>query len=242
MLLDLNFNFDFSNPKVLIVNAVIILFLIMGVYDGYKKGFIDGIFRLLGVVLALFLAYMYKDKLSVILYTHLPFIKLGGLFRGVSVINILIYELIAFVLIFIVAILVVDLIVKTSGIVEKILKIIPLFEFVNGVLGAIIGLAQTVLILYFVIFVFKFGCNLFGFQMQPSLADNVLEIQILDEKFGSTISSFNEIASLAKSYEDSKDKSELNDKSIDILLKYGIISQENLDILIKNNKIAYHSN
>ena len=45
MLMDLNFNLDFSNPKVLIVNAVIILFLVMGVYDGYKKGFIDGIFR-----------------------------------------------------------------------------------------------------------------------------------------------------------------------------------------------------
>lgn len=240
MLMDLNFNLDFSNPKVLIVNSVIILFLVMGVYDGYKKGFIEGLFRLAGAIVALVLAYMFKDKLSVLLYTHLPFIKLGGLFRGVSVINILIYELIAFVLIFIVAILVVDLVVKTSGLVEKLLKIIPLFDVLNGILGALIGFLQTIVILYFVIFVFKFGCNLFGFQLQPSLADNVLEIKILDEKFGSTISSFNEIAALSKTYENSKDKTELNNKSIDILLKYGIISKENLDILIKNGKITYN--
>ena len=237
MLMDLNLNF--SNPKVLIVNAVIILFLVMGVYDGYKKGFIESIFKLVGFVVALVLAYMFKDKLSVILYTHLPFIKFGGLFRGVSVINILIYELIAFILIFVVAVLVVDLIVKTSGLVEAIMNIIPLFDFLNGVLGAVVGFLQTIIILFFVIFIFKFGCNLFGFQMQPSLADNVLEIDILNEKFGSTISSFNEIAALSKSYENSKDKSELNDKSIDILLKYGIISQENLDVLIKNKKIDY---
>ncbi len=237
MLMD--FNFDFSNPKVIIVNAVIILFLIMGVYDGYKKGFIEGLFRLVGSIVALVLAYIFKDRLSVLMYTHLPFIKLGGIFRGVSAINILIYELIAFVLIFIVAILVIDLIVKTSGIIEKLLKIIPLFDLLNGLLGAVLGLVQTVVILYFVIFVFKFGCNLFGFQMQPSLADNVLEISLLDNRFGSTISSFNEIADLAKKYENQKDKTELNDKAIDILLEYDIISKENLKILIKDNKVTY---
>jgi uncharacterized membrane protein required for colicin V production len=237
MLMD--FNLDFSNPKVIIVNAVIILFLIMGVYDGYKKGFIEGLFRLVGSIVALVLAYIFKDRLSVLMYTHLPFIKLGGIFRGVSAINILIYELIAFVLIFIVAILVIDLIVKTSGIIEKLLKIIPLFDLLNGLLGAVLGLVQTVVILYFVIFVFKFGCNLFGFQMQPSLADNVLEISLLDNRFGSTISSFNEIADLAKKYENQKDKTELNDKAIDILLEYDIISKENLKILIKDNKVTY---
>ena len=238
MLMD--FNLDFSNPKVIIVNAVIILFLVMGVYDGYKKGFIETLFRLVGSIVALVLAYIFKDRLSVLLYTHLPFIKLGGLFRGVSAINILIYELIAFVLIFIVVILVIDLIVKTSGLIEKLLKIIPLFDLLNGVLGAVIGLVQTVVILYFVIFVFKFGCNLFGFQMQPSLADNVLEISLLDDRFGSTITSFNEIAEMAKKYENQKDKTELNDKCIDILLEYKIITKENLDVLIKNHKVIYN--
>lgn len=234
----MNFNLDFSNPKVIIVNAVIILFLIMGVYDGYKKGFIEGFFKLFGFVIALYVAYLYKNKLSVIMYTHLPFIKLGGLFRGVSAINILIYELIAFVLIFILVVLVIDLIIKTLGIAEKILNAIPFFEAINGILGAAVGFVETIIILYFVIFVFKFGCNLFGFQMQPSLADNVLEIKILDDKFGTTISSFNEIAELSRTYENDKDKTELNSKSIDILLKYGIITKENLDILIKSGKIA----
>ena len=51
------------------------------------------------------------------------------------------------------------------------------------------------------------------------------------------MNSLDEITSLALEYEDTKDKDEFNQKTIDILLKYKVITEDNLQILIDNGKI-----
>jgi hypothetical protein len=44
---------------------------------------------------------------------------------------------------------------------------------------------------------------------------------------------------LAVEYENVQDKEQLNKESIDILLKYGIITEENLNLLIEAGKVQY---
>lgn len=79
---------------------------------------------------------------------------------------------------------------------------------------------------------------MFGYQMKPSLADDIIELPVLKETFGDSLGSLNEITGLAKDYEDTKDKEEFNNKAITILLKYNVITKENLQILIDNGKIT----
>lgn len=231
-------NFDFTNVKVTIVNIVIILLLVVSVYDGYKKGFFETVFKFIGFVIAAILAFTFKNKLSVLMYTYLPFFKFGGAFKGITALNILLYELIAFIIIFIVAMIVVNLILNMTQIIDRLIKIIPLVGFVDKLLGAIVSFVESIVVLYLVVFVFKFGCNLFGFQIQPSLADNIMEISILNDKFGSSLEAFDDIVELKSSY-DSSQKDEFNQKAVDILLDKKIITQENLDVLIKKKKISY---
>jgi hypothetical protein len=92
--------------------------------------------------------------------------------------------------------------------------------------------------LYFVIAVFKIGTNVMGYEMKPSLADVILEFPVLKRTFGPTIDSLNDISSLAKDYEHTKDKDEFNEKALDILLEYDIITEDNLDKLINSGKIV----
>jgi len=47
----------------------------------------------------------------------------------------------------------------------------------------------------------------------------------------------NQIERSSREYEDTKDKDEFNNKAMDILLKYNVISKDNLQILIDNGKI-----
>ena len=108
----------------------------------------------------------------------------------------------------------------------------------NKILGAILGFIQSILILYFVIAVFKIGTNVMGYEMKPSLADVILEFPVLKRTFGPTIDSLNDISSLAKDYEHTKDKDEFNEKALDILLEYDIITEDNLDKLINSGKIV----
>jgi len=234
----LDLNISFSDPKVIIVNVIIVLFIVLATYDGFKKGFFESFLRFIGFLLASILAFVFKNKLSVVLYTYLPFFKFGGAFKGIYAINILLYELLAYFIIFFVILIVFSLLIKMTHVIEKVIKAIPLIGFLDRLLGAFIGFVQSFIILYLVLFVFKFCSNLFGFNIRESLVDNILEIKVLNDKFGNSLDTFNQITELKNSY-DSTQKEEFNNKSIQILLDNKIITQENLDLLIEKGKLTY---
>lgn len=231
------FNLDFSDPKVAIVNIVILLIIVSETYVGFKKGFLESTIKLIGFIVAIVGAYLLKNPLSIFMYTHLPFFKFGGLFKGVSALNIMVYELIAFILVFIVLKLVINIIAKLTGMVERLLSIIFFIGIPSKILGALVGFCKSIIILYFAIFVFKFCCNFMNFEVKESLADDIVEIPVLKNVFGNSLSTLDEITSIARDYEDTKNKEEFNDKAINILLKYNVITEENLQILINNGKI-----
>ncbi len=228
---------NFTDWRVAIVNIVIILVLIGGIYDGYKKGFLESTIKFIGTIISLVGAYIFKNPVSIFLYTHLPFFKLGGIFKGVSVINILIYEFIAFIIVFIVILLVLNLVYKLTGLVNKLFSVVAFLGLPNKILGAIVGFVETVIVLYFVSFIFIFVCNFFNLNFKESLVDTFVEIPVLKETFSPSLNSLNDIAILAKDYHDVQDKDEYNYKALEILLKYDILSKENAKKLIDQKKI-----
>lgn len=231
------FNLDFSDPKVAIVNIVILLIIVSETYVGFKKGFLESTIRLVGIVAAIIGAYILKNPVSIFMYTHLPFFKFGGLFKGVSALNIIVYELIAFVLVFVVLRIVINIIAKITGMVERLLSLIFFIGIPSKILGALVGFGKSIIILYFAIFVFKFCCNFMNFEVKESLADDIVNVPVLKNVFGDTLNSLDEITTIAKDYEDTKNKEEFNNKVVDILLKYKVITNDNLQILIDNGKI-----
>ena len=65
---------------------------------------------------------------------------------------------------------------------------------------------------------------------------------VLNNTFGNVLDSFDDITELAVEYENIQDKQQLNNESIDILLEYGIITEENLEVLIEAGKVQYSVN
>ena len=232
------FNLNFNDPVVAVINVVVILILILGTYSGLKKGFLQSSIRIIGLIIAIIAAYILKNPISVFLYTHLPFFKFGGLFKGVSVLNVIVYELIAFLALLIIFLIAIKIICKITSLVDKVLSLIFLLGIPNKILGAIVGFIESVIILYFVSFVFKFTCNFMNLDIKPSLVDDVVNFPVLKQTFGSSLSSLDEITSLALEYKDTKDKDEFNEKAMDILVKYKVITEENLQILIDSGKIT----
>ncbi len=229
---------NFSDWKVAVVNIVIILFLTGGIIEGYKKGFLESTIKFIGTIVALVGAYMFKNPVSVFLYTHLPFFKFGGVFKGVSVLNILIYEFIAFVLVFLVILVILKIIYDATGLVNKLFSVVAFLGLPNKILGAVVGFIESLVALYFISFLFVFICNFFGFGMKESLVDTVVDIPVLKETFGPSLNSINDIGVLAKDYKDVQDKDEFNYKSLEILLKYDVITKENAKKLIDSKKLV----
>ena len=228
---------DFTDWRVIVVNAVIVLFLLSGIAEGYKKGFLEGTIKFIGTIVALVGAYILKNSVSVFLYTHLPFFKLGGVFKGVSVINIIIYEFIAFVVVFALILIVLNIIYEATGLVNRLFSVVAFLGLPNKILGAVVGFVESVIIVYFVSFVFIFLCNFFGYEMRESLVDTIVEVPVLKDTFGSSLKAINDIGVLSKDYRDVQDKDEFNYKSLEILLKYDVITKENAKKLIDSKKI-----
>lgn len=230
-------SFNFANPLSAVVNIVIIVIIVWEIIKGYKKGFLESSIKLLGGIIALILAFLFKGPLAIVMYSHLPYFKLGGIFKGVSSLNIIIYEVIAFILLFIVLKIAISLVGKITGFIEKLLSLIFIIGIPSKILGALVGLVKALVVVYFLAFGFKFACNLGNVSLEPSLADDIVELPVLKNTFGKILGSLDEIRVLAKEYEGTKDKEEFNNRVLDILLEYNIITEENLDILINNGKI-----
>ena len=235
----MDWSIDFSNTKVLIIDLVLLAFVIAFTSDGWKKGMFETVIRFVGFCICAVVAYLFKDKLSVILYTHLPFIKFGGLLKVAPAINILLYEILAFILIYTVAMIIFSLFLKMTNIIDKAIMKLPIVGFFNQLAGAVIAFIESIVILYFAVFLFNAGANLFGFEVEKSWADNILKISLFDEKFGNELKSINEIGKISRDSSDEENKEELNDDVIDVLLKYNIVSKENLDLLINSGKLTY---
>ena len=102
-----------------ILDAVIITILIVGVLGGMSRGLIKQVVLLIGLVVCLVFAFSLRTPIATFMYEYLPFFKFGGLFSGVSIINILLYELIAFLIIFSLLYLVLRILLKITGIIIK---------------------------------------------------------------------------------------------------------------------------
>ncbi len=218
-----------------IIDVCIILLLGLGAVIGFKRGVIKSGVTFLGTLLIIVIAYYLKNPVSIFLYKLLPFFNLTGIFKGVTVFNILIYEAIAFLLVLLVLTTILSIIIKITGVVEKIMKFTIILGIPSKILGMIFGFFQ-----YFIyIFIGLFICTQFNitrnFIEESKMATSIItKTPALSNIVGNAYNSVEEIVNFAKANED---KTQVNRQSLEILLKYKIISTDNAEYLIDKGKI-----
>ncbi len=221
-----------------IVDAIIILFLLIGALVGFKRGIIQSATMFLGIIIVIILAYYLKNPLSKLMYTYLPFFEFSGALKGVTVLNILIYEAIAFLVIFFLLDAILQIAIKATGVLEKILKFTIILGIPSKIAGAIFGLLEQ----FIYVFVFLFLFSRLSFSA-PYVNESILAPKILNNTpiisniMELSYRSFEEIYGLKEKYNNSNDVDAYNKEALDILLKYDIITIESTENLIKNEKL-----
>lgn len=119
-----------------IVDACIILLLGLGFVIGFKRGFTKSIAKSAGFVLVIILAFILKNPLSEYMYQNLPFLSFWGIFKGVTVLNILLYEVIAFLVILALLSIILKMVIFATSIFEKILNMTIILGIPSKILGA----------------------------------------------------------------------------------------------------------
>ena len=222
-----------------IIDIIIIILLIFGFVKGSRNGLIKQAISLGGLVVEIILAFLLKNYLSIIFYENLPFISLGGVFKGVESINIIIYEFLAFFIVLSLLMIVFRIVIFASGIINKIVNCTIILTLPNKLLGGIIGVIEIYIYVFLVLLITSsFNINNTFLRDNSSFDEPILKnTPILSSVGSNMIVVADELLSIKDKYDDSADSDVVNYEVVKILLDKKIVSVESIDKLIKSNKL-----
>lgn len=219
-----------------IIDVVIFIILIIGVLAGVRKGAIRSLISLAGFILVIVISFQLKNVVANIFYSNLPFFEFK-IFKGVFVFNILFYEIIAFLLVFGFLFIFLKLIIKVTKVLEKVLDATVILGLGSRILGAIICFIESYVIVFILLFILNQPfINIKGME-DSKLNKKILNTPVLTMLIKENREAVDELIKLKDLYDNSNDINEYNYDSLDILLKYNIISVDSVKTLQGKDKL-----
>ena len=222
-----------------LVDILIIIFIVVGGVAGFRNGFTKSVVKFLGILAVLILSFILKNPISLLLMNIGPFIPFGGLIKGVTVLNVLLYEIISFSIIFSILMVVLKVLTKTTSIFERILNYTIILGIPSKILGLIFGVLQNYVIVFFVLYFLALP----NFSEVSVINDSMLKDPILRgtpvlSRIGdNSIKVIDEFKDLSKKYKNSKDANEFNLETLDLFLKYDVTSVDTIKSLEESGKL-----
>lgn len=220
-----------------IIDIVIILVLLMGAVIGFKQGAIKKTVSFVGTFAIIIIAFMFKNNLSVLLYENLPFFDFWGAFKGIQVLNIILYEVIAFLIVFSLLFIVLRMLIVISGLAELLLKATIFLAIPSKILGIFVGLVEYYVYIFIVLFVISLPVfNLVNLN-DSKFANTILNNTPLLSGFADdTVEIYTEVYTIIDNRDD-KTTAELNKEVLTFMLEKKAISYDSAKSLIDRNKI-----
>ena len=223
-----------------IISAVIILIVLLYVVLGFKRGVIKTGVSLIGTIAILIISYVLKDVIANFLMEKLPFFNFGGIFDGITSINVLMYNMISFIVVFVILYCILNILITLSGLVEKILKITVILAIPSKILGALLGLIEGVLVAFLITFVLLHLAPTEKYVMDSPLAIVLLErTPFIGRMTTSTTLALEDINKIVNSLKEDDNRSEANYEVLHKLIYWKVITVEEAQKLIDNKKIEF---
>lgn len=222
-----------------IVDIIIIIFIIMGALLGFKRGLTRELVSCVGLILVVIFSFLLKNPLSVFFYENLPFFKFGGVLKGVTVLNIVLYEIMAFFVVFVILMIVLKVLMFATSIFEKILTITIILGIPSKIMGAIVGALEWFIVSFIVIYI----CSLPVFNIdvisQSKFKTEVMpKTPILANVTSNSLKVVDEFVELKDKYKNTDNANQFNLETLDLFLKYKVVSVESVDKLVEKDKIS----
>ena len=221
-----------------IIDAIILLIILLGGVIGFKEGVIKKLTSIIGLIDVVILSFTLKNYLSVFFYENLPFFDFWGVFKGIQVLNVLFYELLAFLIISSVLTLVYKILLGVTGIIEKILKATIILSIPSKILGFFVGLIEYYIWVY--IFLFVLTLPVFNIRQlyESKTAMFIIEkTPILSIYTNKTVDIYHDLYSIMYNRIGKSDE-QVNEEAMELMLKYDIITTESAHKLVDRNKVV----
>ena len=222
-----------------ITDILIIIFILLGAFVGAKQGFTKALVSFLGIIIVVVLAYFLKNPVSEFLMSFCPFFNFGGIIKGVTVLNIAVYEVIDFIIVFFILMAILNALIFATGVFETILKFTIILGMPSTILGAIIGAIKNYVIVFFVLYLLSMPNFVdVDFVKNSTYREPILKnTPLLSSIAGTSLEVLDEFKGLADKYTDTTDTNAYNLETLDVFLKYKIVTVDTVKKLSDSGKI-----
>ena len=221
-----------------IIDIVILVLIAFGFLIGFKRGFTRELVSIIGIFAVLVLSFLLKNPVSVFLYRNFPFFNFGGIFKDITVLNILLYEILSFIFLFIIFTILLKILLSITKIFEKILTVTIILGIPSKILGGILGIVQSIIYIFIALYILTLPVFNLKEIEKSNISNLILDkTPFLNNICEEVIDTFNEVVELKNEYSTTDNTKEFNQKALNIMIDKGVISKDNALELIKKGKI-----
>lgn len=225
-----------------VVDIIILVILVLGAIGGFKAGVIKKTTDFVGTLIIVILSFYLKNFLSVIMYENLPFYNFGGVIRGIEVINILFYEVIAFVIVFALLLLALRVLLMITGLIEKILKATIILSIPSKILGIFAGIIQMYVFVFVTLVFLSLPVFNISYIRESKIADFMLnKTPVLSSMAEDIVGTYSEVYDITHNM-DNKSNEEINTEILKILFEKEVVTKESARKLVDKNKLHLSDN
>lgn len=220
-----------------VVDVIIIALLILGGVAGFKAGVIKKLTDFIGMFVVIILAFYLKNYISVIMYENLPFFNFFGLINGIDALNILLYEVIAFLVIFIALLFVLKVVLMLTGLVEKILKATVILSIPSKLLGIVVGVIEIYVYLFLILVIVSLPIFDSSFLKDSKMNNFILNnTPVLSGVSEEIIDIYGDVYNIIDNRKN-KTNEQLNEEILKVLIDKKVVTKESAKKLVDKNKI-----
>lgn len=223
-----------------IIDIIVILIILSCIIVGAKRGFSKEIVSFLGFYVVVILAFVFRTPLAALMYEHLPFIPFGGIFKGVAVLNIILYEIFAFLIILSILLVVLNFVIFATSIFEKMLNATIILGIPSKILGGIVGIVEGLVWSFILVYIISLPIfridEMKASKITPVLLNHTPFLSKSTKGFHDSIEEFNK---LKKTYEGKDNTDEFNYDALEILLKHKIVTVDSVQRLKQTGRLHF---
>ena len=222
------------------IDIIIIMLLALAFLIGFKHGFIRQAVSLVGIIITYVVAYKLKGYLGNFFCQIFPFSQFSGNIQGLTTLNIIIYELLAFIIIFGMIFVIYEIVVNVSKLLEKIIDSTIILTIPSKLLGGVVSLLEGYILIFIVIMILLIPLRGTGLIESSFLANKIVyDTPVLSSSAANLTDSISQTISLVDKISNNRISiDEANRELLKVELNYKIIDGRTAKELNDRNKIS----
>lgn len=219
-----------------IFDIAIILLIIASGFVGIERGVIKEGVMLGGTIIIYVVAFLLKGPVGLLLCKLLPFFNLNGLVT----LNILIYQLLGFFFVALILFSIYNIVLKCTGVLQKLVDLSVILTIPSKVLGFIVGLIEGYVVIFLILLVLAIPLREVEFFNKSKGVDIVMNHSpILSSAFDGVVSTLGDIENIThRIVNGDANISKINVDIVKDLIDCKIISKEDTLDIIATGKLS----